>query len=296
MEFLEKFIRYIAIERGFSKHTIRAYRRDLEEFLFCCKVSLEDLEPKDIRRFLSDLNLSGKSSTTVSRKLSTLRSFLSFLYEEKIIKVNIAKLVAMPKKSQKLPRFLSVDEAFDLVESPQGIGFFKLRDKAILELLYCSGLRVSELAVLNIDDINFKEGFLKVKGKGKKERIVPFGDKAADALKSYLVERILLKKKKPSISTEPAFFLNIRGGRLTDRQVRRIVVKYAKNIGIQGQVGPHTLRHSFATHLLVGGADLKVIQELLGHSSLSTTQKYTHLNIEQLMEVYDKAHPFGNKE
>jgi integrase/recombinase XerC len=221
----------------------------------------------------------------VGRRLSSIRSFFKFLYREGYIKTNPAKLVSNPRVPKLLPRFLSVDEVFSLIEKPEGIGFLPARDRAILELLYSSGLRVAELAGLNMDDINIKESLIKIKGKGKKERIVPVGSKAIDALKSYSIERILLKGK------DSALFLNRMGTRLTDRGVRRIVVKYAKALSIQGRIGPHTLRHSFASHLLQGGADLRVIQELLGHSSLSTTQKYTHLDITHLMDIYDKAHP-----
>jgi integrase/recombinase XerC len=171
-----------------------------------------------------------------------------------------------------------------------------VRDRAILELLYSSGLRVSEVEGLNTDDLNVREGLVKARGKGKKERIVPVGGKAIEALKSYLIERVLFKKKKLLTGDDSALFLNKSGERLTDRQIRRIVVKYARLTGIEGQIGPHTLRHTFATHLLIGGADLRVIQELLGHSSLSTTQKYTHLDIGHLIDVYDKAHPFSDGE
>lgn len=296
IDLLSKFMKYMEVERGFSPHTLRAYKKDLEEFLSYCKSPPESVDVIDIRGYISDLIIRGKAKSTVSRKLAAIRSFLSYLYEEDYIKLNPAKFVPMPKGAKHLPKFLSVDEAFDLVQSPQGIEFIKIRDRAILELLYSSGLRVSELSAINMEDINIREGLVKVKGKGKKERIVPFGNKASEALKSYIVERILFKKKKPISEKHTSLFLNIRGGRLTDRQIRRIVVKYALNTGIQGQTGPHTLRHSFATHLLIGGADLRVIQELLGHSSLSTTQKYTHLDIGHLIDVYDKTHPFGNKE
>ncbi len=295
-DLLLKFIKYLEVERGFSAHTLRAYKNDLEDFILYCKSSPESLEVKDIRGYISDLIIKGKAKSTVSRKLAAIRSFLAYLYEEGYIKLNPAKFVPMPKGAKHLPKFLSIDEAFDLVQSPVGIEFIKIRDKAILELLYSSGLRVSELASINMEDINIKEGLLKVKGKGRKERIVPFGNKAAEALKSYIIERMLFKKKKPISEKHTNLFLNIRGGSLTDRQIRRIVVKYAGSIGIVGQIGPHTLRHSFATHLLIGGADIRVIQELLGHSSLSTTQKYTHLDIGHLIDVYDKTHPFGNKE
>jgi integrase/recombinase XerC len=189
-----------------------------------------------------------------------------------------------------LPKFLTVDDAFELIERPEGIGFMNARDRAILELLYSSGLRVSEVSGLNVEDVNTREGLVKVRGKGKKERIVPVGSKAIDALKTYLVEKILLKRKSSIL------FLNRTGTKLSERGIRRIVVKYARLTGIEGRIGPHTLRHTFATHLLQGGADLRVIQELLGHSSLSTTQKYTHLDLTHLMDVYDKAHPMSGEE
>ncbi len=293
---MEKFLRYLEVERGFSKHTLRAYKKDLEEFSSYSKTDPEAVEVIDIRGFISSLMIKGKAKSTVSRKLASIRSFLAYLHQEGYIKLNQAKLVPMPKGTKPLPNFLTVDDAFDLVQSPKGIDFIKVRDRAILELLYSSGMRVAELATLNMEDVNLKEGLLKILGKGKKERIVPFGNKAADALKIYIVERMLFKKKKSKTEKNPALFLNVRGSRLTDRQIRRIVVKYARITGVQGQVGPHTLRHSFATHLLIGGADLRVIQELLGHSSLSTTQKYTHLDISHLIDIYDKTHPFGNKE
>jgi len=203
--------------------------------------------------------------------------------------MNPAKLVPNPKTPKLLPKFLSVDDIFSLVEKPQGIGFVPVRDRAILELLYSSGLRVSELSGINTDDISLKESMIKIRGKGKKERILPIGSKALDAMKSYIIERMLLK------SRAKALFLNRGGKRLTDRGVRRIVVKYSRALALHGRIGPHTLRHSFASHLLQGGADLRVIQELLGHSSLSTTQKYTHLDITHLMEVYDRAHPLAKK-
>lgn len=295
-DLIEKFMRYLGVERGFSAHTLRAYRKDLDEFSSYCKSAPEAVEIIDIRGFISTLMIGGKAKSTVSRKLAAIRSFLSYLYQEGYVKLNPAKFVPMPKGAKHLPNFLSVDEAFDLVQSPEGISFIKIRDKTILELLYSSGMRVSELSGINMDEVNLKEGLLKIKGKGKKERIVPFGSKASAALKSYIVERVFFKKKKSIHETQSALFLNIRGSRLTDRQIRRIVVKYARDTGIQGQISPHTLRHSFATHLLIGGADLRVIQELLGHSSLSTTQKYTHLDIGHLIDIYDKTHPFGNKE
>lgn len=294
--FIEKFIKHLEAERGVSKHTIRAYRKDLQEFSSFSKSSVEAIEVIDIRGFISSLMIKGSAKSTVSRKLASIRSFLGYMHQEGYVKLNHAKLVPMPRGTKSLPNFLTVDDAFRILETPYGIEFVKVRDRAILELLYGCGIRVAELSDMNIDEVNLREGLIKVRGKGKKERIIPFGNKAADALKLYMVERMLFKRKKKISQTETALFLNIRGSRLTDRQVRRIVVKYAKAAGVQGQIGPHTLRHSFATHLLIEGADLRVIQELLGHASLSTTQKYTHLDIGHLIDVYDKTHPFGSKE
>jgi len=291
--YIKKFLKYLEVERDVSVHTLRSYEKDLKDFAVYCPSDPRDIEMVDIRGFLSNQIIAGKAKSSVARGLATLRSFFKYLYEEGYIKINYAKLVPSPKVPKHLPSFLDVDDAFGLVKAPEGIGLLPVRDRAILELMYSSGLRVSEVAGLNTDDLNIREGLVKVRGKGKKERIVPVGGKAIDALKSYLIERVLFKKRKAVTDSDPALFLNKIGERLTDRQIRRIVVKYARLMGIDGQIGPHTLRHTFATHLLIGGADLRVIQELLGHSSLSTTQKYTHLDIGHLIDVYDKAHPFS---
>lgn len=286
---IKKFLRYLEVERGASAHTLRAYKEDLEIFSNFVKSDIKNISHNDIRAFVAE-QISGHKKTTAGRRLASVRSFFRFLYREGYINANPAKLVPTPKLPAALPKFLSVDDVFALVENPKEMGFVYIRDRAILELLYSSGLRVSEIAGLNIDDISVKEGLVKVLGKGRKERMVPVGKKAVDAIRNYMVERVLLKKK------ENALFLNKNGSRLTDRTIRRIVVKYARAIGISGRIGPHTLRHTFASHLLQGGADLRVIQELLGHSSLSTTQKYTHLDITHLMEIYDKAHPLAKDE
>jgi integrase/recombinase XerC len=288
-EYIDKFIRYLEIERAVSSHTLRAYKKDLEDFFEYVRTEPDKVDMIDVRGFIAEQIKSGLNKTTVSRRLASIRSFFKFLCKEGYIKSNPAKLVSNPKIPKLLPRFLSVDDVFSLVEKPERIGFIPVRDKAVLELLYSSGLRVSELSGLNLDDINIKEALVKIRGKGRKERIVPVGSKAIDAIKSYTLERMLLKSK------DKAMFLNRMGTRLTDRGVRRIVVKYARASAIGGQIGPHTLRHTFASHLLQDGADLRVIQELLGHSSLSTTQKYTHLNVSHLMDIYDKAHPFARE-
>jgi integrase/recombinase XerC len=288
-KYVDDFIRYLEVEKGVSAHTVRAYKKDLEEFSKYANTEPGKIDMFDVRGFIADQIKKGLNKITVGRRLSSIRSFFKFLYREGYINSNPAKLVSNPKIPKLLPKFLSVDDIFSLIEKPEGMGFLPARDRAILELLYSSGLRVSELSGLNVDDLNIREAIAKIRGKGRKERIVPVGSKAIDALKSYMIERMLLKSK------EQALFLNRTRTRLTDRGVRRIVVKYARAVAINGQIGPHTLRHSFASHLLQGGADLRVIQELLGHVSLSTTQKYTHLDITHLMDVYDKAHPLAKE-
>lgn len=286
-ELANRFLRHLETERDASAHTLRSYRKDLDIFFEYIYSTAKPADPPDIRGFIAEQISKGLKKNTVARRLATIRSFFKFLQREGLVKTNPARLINAPKIPKLLPKFLTVDDAFALIEKPKGIGFLPARDKAVLELLYSSGLRVSELAGLNQEDIDIKEETVKVRGKGKKERIVPIGSKAIDALKTYFVERALLKKN------DIAFFLNRNGSRLTDRGLRRIVVKYARAALFDGRIGPHTLRHTFATHLLQGGADLRVIQELLGHSSLSTTQKYTHLDITHLMAIYDKAHPLA---
>ncbi len=288
-KYIEQFHNSLKAERDASPHTLRAYIKDLEEFLLFVDKKPQDIDNLDIRSFLASLHYRKLKKSSISRKLATIRSFFKFLHREGIVKKNPAKLVASPKVPKALPKFLTVDETFALMEAPKGDTFLAARDKAILELLYSSGLRVSELTLLDINDFNIKESLVRVKGKGKKERIIPVGTKAIDAMKNYLPERILMKKKSP------ALFLNNRGGRLTQRTIRRIVIKYGRIIALKGHLSPHTLRHTFATHLLHGGADLRSIQELLGHLSLSTTQKYTHVDIAHLMDVYDKAHPMAKR-
>jgi len=286
---IDRFCNFLKVEKDISPHTLRAYTRDLGEFLLFTDKKVSDINNLDIRDFLASLHHKKLKKSSISRKLATIRSFFKYLYREGSVTKNPAKFVSSPKVQKVLPRFLTVDETFALMNSPKGDTFLATRDRAILELLYSSGLRVSELTSLNINDFDLKGSIVRVKGKGKKERIVPVGSKALESVKDYLPERILLKKKSL------ALFLNNRGGRLTQRSVRRIVDKYSRMIALESRLSPHTLRHTFATHLLNSGADLRAIQELLGHSSLSTTQKYTHVDIARLMEVYDKAHPMAKK-
>jgi len=281
------FERFLKYERNYSGHTIRAYMNDLaefEDFLKKNSIDLEKVSPKNLN--LYSLNLYTKNSkSTVSRKLTTLRSFFTFMVRKGLLKQNPAKLIPLPKKEKSLPVFLTVDEVFNLINSIDQDGILPLRDLAIIELLYSSGLRVSEISKIKILDIDRKEGLVKVTGKGNKERIVPFGSKAGEAILKYLERRSELKPK------DDHFFLNNRGTGITTRSIDRIVKKYGLLSGISKKISPHALRHTFATHLLGSGADLRSIQELLGHSSLSTTQRYTHTSIEQIMKIYDETHP-----
>ena len=286
---LDHFIDFLKGEKGVSPHTLRAYSKDLSEFLSFIDKKPKSIDNLDIRSFLAFLHHKKLKKTSIARKLATIRSFFKYLHREGYVNKNPAKLVSSPKVPKNLPRFLTIDEIFTLLDKPSGDTFRATRDKAILELLYSSGLRVSELTSIDISDLDFKESLIRAKGKGKKERIIPIGSKAMDAIQNYLPERISLRKKSM------ALFLNNRGSRLTQRSVRRILLHYSRMINLKGDLSPHTLRHTFATHLLHEGADLRSIQELLGHSSLSTTQKYTHVDIAYLTEVYDKAHPLARK-
>jgi integrase/recombinase XerC len=288
-KYSEQFFAFLKVEQGVSVHTLRAYQKDLTEFLDFAPNSLKKIDYLDIRSYLASLHARKLKKTTISRKLAAIRSFFKFLHREGYVKKNPAKLVSSPKVPRTLPKFLTIDEIFSLLDTPEGETFKVCRDRAMLELLYSSGIRVSELTSLDISDLDLRESLIRVKGKGMKERIVPVGSKALESIQEYLPERLSLRKKSS------ALFLNNRGGRLTQRSVRRIVLHYSRMIRLKGELSPHTLRHTFATHLLHEGADLRVIQELLGHASLSTTQKYTHVDITHLAEVYDKAHPLAKK-
>ncbi|MBF0345090.1 MAG: tyrosine recombinase XerC [Nitrospirae bacterium] len=293
LKHIDEFLRYLEVEVDASPHTLRAYRKDLEGFAaFSENREPQEVDLYDIRGYIADQTSKGLNKNTINRRFATICAFFKYLYAEGIIEINPARLVSAPKSSRPLPQFFTESEVRQLIENASGQGFSIIRDRAILELLYCSGLRVSELVGADVEDVGVRESLIRVHGKGKKERIVPIGSHAISAIKSYLIERLILIKKLNAGQTN-ALFLNRRGGRLTDRSVHRIVVKFAKLIGIEGNRGPHTLRHTFATHLLENGAGLMTILELLGHTSLSTTQKYTHLNIEHLIDVYDKSHPLA---
>ncbi|MFZ5765690.1 MAG: tyrosine recombinase XerC [Thermodesulfobacteriota bacterium] len=289
------FDQWLAVEKGYSPHTVTNYRRDIEEFCAFAGDGGKALspEPSCVRSFVYHLNTRHKPSS-VARKLSALRTFFRFLIRENVIAADPFAGVATPKQGRYIPVFLTVDEVFTLLEEPGRTDSFFLRDRAILELLYGTGIRVSELTALDVQEVDFSGGMLKVRGKGGKERLVPTGEPAVDMIRAYLPERARLLAARAGrgrqLEGDP-LFVNSRGGRLTSRSVERLVAFYAGRAGIAAQVTPHALRHSFATHLLEMGADLRVVQELLGHASLSTTQKYTHLTVDHLMQVYDAAHP-----
>lgn len=289
------FLRWLEVEKGYSQHTVKGYGRDLAEFSASLdgKINVQNLEPVDVRRFVVSLH-GHNSSATVGRKLSALRSFFKFLLREKYIVNDPIAGIAGPKVGKYLPVFLTVDEVFSLLEAPGKKDRFMLRDRAILELLYSTGLRVAELVSRDILNLDFESEMLRVRGKGNKERLVPVGRPALEAVLAWLPLRgqlIADRARRGRNVEKKALFLNGRGSRLTSRSVERLVKAYGERAGIPQVVTPHALRHSFATHLLEMGADLRSVQELLGHSSLSTTQRYTHLTLDHLTEVYDKAHP-----
>jgi integrase/recombinase XerC len=287
---VEQFLRYLAVERAASAHTLRSYRTDLADcaaFLASRRLgTLVAADARTLRAYLAALHERGLARTSIARRLAALRSFFRFLVRRGRASANPARDVATPKLPKTLPAYLPIDESDALlrVASPRAPG--NARDRAILELLYATGIRVAELAGLDVEDVSlrdWREAAVRVLGKGRKERIVPVGRKAVEALHAYLAQG------RPRGSGP--LFLNERGGRLTVRSVHRIVRGRARAAGLHRRVSPHTLRHTFATHLLDAGAELRLIQELLGHARLGTTQKYTHVSTDRLMKVYDRAHP-----
>lgn len=285
--FISKFMNYLEVEKNYSAHTLRGYGVDLGELVsFLDEKDPKDVNHIDIRRFLAELKNRNSSKRTIVRKLSAIRSFFKFLLRENLVKANPADGVFTPKLDKKLPEFLDVEKAGRLMVSPKGDDIMTLRDRAILEVLYSTGIRVSELVGMSLDSIDLVGGVVKVRGKGKKERVALLGSQAQKALREYLAKRDNFIKKQ----TE-AVFVNKNSTRLTDRSVRRILLRYVTACGIDKRISPHSLRHSFATHLLNNGADLRSVQELLGHKNLSTTQIYTHLGMQRIKEMYEKAHP-----
>jgi tyrosine recombinase XerC len=288
---LEDFLQYLRLGRGASEHTLRAYRADIEEFLrFCHGRGREFLRADQwvARAYLSGLYRRGLSRITVARKVAALRSFYRYLLRQGGVETNPFSLVRPPKLRRRLPRFFYYHEVEALLALPRTNTPAGKRDRALLEVLYASGARVAEVVGLNLGDVRLEEGYALVRGKGAKERVAFLGAEAAAALKSYLEEgRPALARGAPT----EALFLNCRGNRLSQRGVRYLLARYMRQAGWEKKAGPHALRHSFATHLLERGADLRAVQELLGHASLSTTQVYTHVSGARLRAVYDRTHP-----
>ena len=308
-----QFLDHLRYERNVSAHTLRNYESDLQQFIDYLVPPPPDSQPTNgrkratpkptepelkqidhitIREWLASLHSDHKKKSSIARKLAALRTFFQFLVREGVIESNPAKLVATPRKEKKLPVHLSIEDAVRFIETPDSETDFGKRDRAILELLYATGIRVSELVQLNLRDVDMGNKLLRVFGKRRKERIVPFGEPASAALKNYLSirEKFLMNAPVSKRDAQP-LILNYQGTRMTTRSVGRLIEKYIRLCAGIHDISPHALRHSFATHLLDSGADLRDIQALLGHARLSTTQVYTHVSMEKLIEVYDKAHP-----
>lgn len=294
------FLDYLAYERNVSGNTIAAYRDDLDSFISFLlneywtttreALDLKRVDHLTVRAYLGHLARRKLSRSSVARHLSTLRTFFRWLVREGVVPSNPARAVATPKREKHLPAVLQTSDIAVLFEQPDLEKPLGIRDAAWLELLYASGLRVSELTAIDLDDLQLGARLVRVHGKGAKERIVPFGSKAEEAIRRWLEVRPQIARKAP-LEEEQPLFLNHQGRRITTRSIRRLLDEYVRAASLRSGVSPHTLRHSFATHLLNAGADLRTIQELLGHVSLSTTQKYTHLSDWHLIEVYRKAHP-----
>jgi len=280
---IEKFLRYLEIERNASEHTILNYRHDLEEFRsFLKDIDVASIDYLFVRKYLAHLKEKNLTVRTVSRKLSSLRSLFKFLIKEGYIKINPTDSIVSPKQEKLLPKFLTEEDMVRLIEAPDTATVKGLRDRAILETLYSTGMRISELVAMREDDVDFIGSTVKVFGKGKKERMLPIGDRALRAIRSYIEKRV---------GQSRMIFLNKNKKPLGARGIRKVINAYIMKISLKVHVSPHTMRHSFATHLLNRGADLRSVQELLGHVNLSTTQIYTHLTTDKLKSVYEKAHP-----
>lgn len=281
--YLDAFVRYLEFEKNCSAHTLLNYRLDIEEFLlFLGDSDLAAVDYLTLRRFLASLREKQLKARTIARKLSSLRAIFRYMQREGLVLRNPARLLMTPKLDHTLPHFLTENEAEALLQSPEGDTACCLRDRAIFEIMYSSGMRVGELVGMNLSDLDLVGNIVKVRGKGRKERILPLGAPAVAALQEYLDNRKLASQ---------AVFLNNRGGRLTARSIRNIINKYLPKAALKQNVHPHMLRHSFATHMLDRGADLRSVQELLGHVSLSTTQIYTHLTTDKIKRIYQSAHP-----
>lgn len=289
---IDEFIYHLAVERGLAQNTLVSYRADLSSYIdFCKRKGLSSLEEADrdvIMSFLFHLQLNRKSPATISRNLASIRSFYRWALREGVFTKDPSVDLESPKLAQKLPRVLTTGEVELLLSQPMSGEPAGLRDKAMLELLYATGIRVSEITSLNIEQVNLENGFIRCLGKGAKERIIPVGDTAVRFLKEYLARG---RSKLEKTGSTRALFVNQHGRRLTRQGFWKILKKYASKAKIKAEITPHTLRHSFATHLLENGADLRSVQEMLGHADISTTQIYTHLTKKKLKEVYDRTHP-----
>ncbi|UCD88291.1 MAG: tyrosine recombinase XerC [Desulfobacterales bacterium] len=297
---IERFIEALSAEKGFSPNTCRAYRNDLEQFFAYVResansllkgaeeINVTDVDDILIRSYLGFLHKKNQKST-IARKLSALRSFFRFLVKRGAINTNPAESILTPKRGKPVPNYLPVDEIFRLLDGVKGESLLALRNRAILETLYSTGVRVAELAGMDVGDVDFNKGFVRVMGKGRKERLTPVGKKALACIRAYLDKRG--KVAGSGMTGSDPLLINNRGGRLTTRSIARLLEKVVRQLGLLRPITPHGLRHTFATHMLDAGADLRVVQELLGHASLTTTQRYTHVSIDRLMEIYDKAHP-----
>ena len=302
-QLLEQFFEHLRYERNVSEHTLRNYRIDLGQFYDHLapadsetgarrEFDIKQIDHITIREWLSQLHAAQKQKSSIARKLAALRTFFQFLLREGVVEMNPAKLVATPRLEKKLPNHLSIEDAIRFIETPDTETDLGKRDRAILEMLYGTGVRVSELVKLDLRDIDFQNKMARVTGKRRKQRVVPFGDPAKHALLQYLAVRSAFLQNAPLAERDTqAVFLNYQGTRITTRSVGRMVDKYITICAGIHNISPHSLRHSFATHLLDSGADLRHIQELLGHARISTTQIYTHVSMEKLIEVYDKTHP-----
>jgi len=298
-EHINSYISFLKNEKNYSNNTIISYKNDLIQLLNYLKDykilkrnNLQYIDRSIMRKYIVYLKKCDYSGRSICRKISTIRSFFKFILREGIVNINPTINLITPKIDKKLPYFLYLEEINKLIEAPPGNTIFGIRDRAILELLYGTGMRVGELVNLNIRDIDLYEKTVRVFGKGSKERILPLGNPGIKAVQEYLTGRNIFRKNISIDKNDPnALFLNRFGGRLSARSVRRLIIKYMKIAGLNKKISPHVLRHSFATHLLGGGADLRSVQELLGHESLSTTQIYTHITKERLKMTYKKSHP-----
>jgi tyrosine recombinase XerC len=296
---IELYILFLKNEKNYSNHTIVSYKNDLMQLLKYLKddkilkvPSVQYIDRSIMRKYIVYLKKDNYSVRSIARKVSTIRSFFNFLLREGIIKINPTINLITPKINKKLPYFLYSQEVNKLIETPPLNTLLGIRDRAILELLYGTGIRVGELVNLNVHDIDLYEKTIRIFGKGSKERILPLGNPSIKAIEKYLASRNLFRKNISINKNDlDALLLNRFGGRLSARNIRRIIIKYMKMAGLNKKISPHVLRHSFATHLLGGGADLRSVQELLGHESLSTTQIYTHITKERLKVIYNKSHP-----